>query len=140
MKVLVATKRSQGMREWDMCFALEGELVMRPPVSCDCPDCPCERDMIGLGSRSGTTTFTVANRPEINFGSYREILRDELVACGWVLNEPTDVWFAGFADRHLKQAAQFEVGTVLEIGDDRRVVRRPLPERSAGSENTGVRR
>lgn len=118
------------MREWDMCFALEGELVMRPPVSCDCPDCPCERDMIGLGSRSGTTTFTVADLPEIGLGEYREMLRGELVTCGWVLDEPDEVWLERFADRHLQHAAGFEPGDVLEIGDDRRVVRRPLPDPS----------
>ena len=111
-----------------MCFALEGELVMRPPVSCDCPDCPCEREMIGLGSRSGTTTFTVADLPDLSLGSDREMLCGELVDCGWVLDEPNEMWLRRFADRHLKNAAGFDVGEVLDIGDDRSVVRRALPE------------
>lgn len=124
MKVLVASKRTQGMRNWDMSFTIDGELVMRPPGSCDCPDCPCEREMIGVGSRAGTTTFTVADRADLDVVTYRQMLRDELVACGWVLDEPDERWLADFADRHLTAAARFDVGDVLEIGDDRTVVRR----------------
>lgn len=131
MKVIIATKETQGMRVWDMCYALEGELVMRPPVECHCPDCPCERDMVGLGSRAGTTTFTVADRPHIDIDSYREILRDELVATGWVDDEPDQEWLERFVDRHLKFAAGFEVGAVLEIGDDRTVVSRKRPGQPA---------
>jgi len=124
VKVLVATKRTQGMRQWDMSYTVDGELVMNPPVSCDCPDCPCEREMIGLGSRSGTTTFTVSDLPEFDVGTYRELLRGELVRCGWVEEEPTDEWMAQFAEEHLAAAAPFEVGDVLEIGKGRSVVRR----------------
>ena len=124
MKVLVATKRTQGMRQWDMSYTVDGELVMNPPVACDCPDCPCEREMIGLGSHSGTTTFTVGDLPELDVATYRDLLRGELVKCGWVDEEPTDEWMAKFADEHLAAAARFEVGDVLEIGKGRSVVRR----------------
>ena len=124
MKVLVATKRTQGMRKWDMSFTLDGELVMNPPVTCDCPDCPCEREMIGLGSRSGTTTFTVSDVPGLDAATYRELLRAELVKCGWVDDEPSDEWMQRFADEHLRAAESFEVGEVLEIGKGRNVVRR----------------
>ncbi len=122
MKVLVATKNTQGMRQWDMSYTVDGELVMNPPVSCDCPDCPCDREMIGLGSRSGTTTFTVSDVPELTVDTYRDLLRDELVKCGWVMEEPTAEWMANFADEHLAAAASFEVGDVLEIGKGRNVV------------------
>ncbi len=124
MKVLVATKRMQGMRQWDMSYTVDGELVMNPPVSCDCPDCPCEREMIGLGSRSGTTTFTVSDLPEFDVDTYRDLLRGELVTCGWVEEEPTDEWMSQFADEHLAAAAPFEIGDVLEVGKGRSVVRR----------------
>lgn len=130
MKVLIATKETQGMRVWDMCYALEGELVMRPPVECHCPDCPRERELVGLGSGAGTTTFTVADRPHIDIDSYREMLRDELVAT-WVNGEPDQAWMRRFADRHRGFAAGFEVGAVLEIGDDRTVVPRKRPEQPA---------
>lgn len=131
VKVLVATKRTQGMRDWDMCFALDGELVMRPPGSCDCPNCPCEREMIGLGSRSGTTTFTVADLPHLNLESYRAMLCDELVTCGWVLEKPDEMWLARFIARHLQEAERFEVGAVLEIGGDLTVVQREQPQQQA---------
>ena len=124
MKVLVASKRTQGMREWDMSYTIDGELVMRPPGSCDCPDCPCEREMIGVGSRAGTTTFTVVDQVELDVATYRAMLRDELVTCGWVLEEPDERWMKEFADRHLADAARFDVGELLEIGNDRTVVRR----------------
>ena len=124
MKVLVATKQTQGMRQWDMSYTVDGELVMNPPVSCDCPDCPCDREMIGLGSRSGTTTFTVSDVPGLDVDTYQGLLRRELVTCGWVEVEPPDEWMARFADEHLAAAALFEVGEVLEIGKGRGVVRR----------------
>ena len=122
--MLTATRRTQGMRPWDMSYTVDGELVMNPPVSCDCPDCPCEREMIGLGSRSGTTTFTVSELPEFDVATYRDLLRDELLVCGWVEEEPTDEWMVQFADEHLAAAAPFQVGDVLEISRRRRVVRR----------------
>jgi hypothetical protein len=131
VKVLVATNHTQGMRAWDICCALEGELVMRPPVTCDCPDCPCEREMVGLSSRAGTTTFTVADVTGLDSDMYREMVCDELVACGWVLNEPEDTWLSRFVDRHLKAAGAFEVGALLEIGDDRSFVPRMRPEQPA---------
>jgi hypothetical protein len=84
--------------------------------------------MIGLGSRSGTTTFTVADLPDLSLSSYREMLCSELVTCGWVLDEPDELWLTRFARRHLREADEFEVGAVLEIGDDHRVVRRASPE------------
>ena len=124
MKVLVATKRTQGMRQWDMSYTVDGELVMNPPVSCDCPDCPCEREMIGLGSRSGTTTFTVSDLPGFDLDTYRDLLRGELLASGWVEEEHSGEWMARFAVEHLAAAGQFEVGDVLEIGKGRSVVRR----------------
>lgn len=112
------------MRQWDMSYTVDGELVMNPPVSCDCPDCPCDREMIGVGSRSGTTTFTVSDVPGLDVDTYQDLLRDELVKCGWVMDEPGSKWMAQFVDEHLAAAAQFEVGDVLEIGKRRQVVRR----------------
>jgi hypothetical protein len=87
--------------------------------------------MIGLSSRAGTTTFTVADRPGLDMDMYREMVCDELVACGWVLDEPEDRWLSRFVDRHLGAAAAFEVGALLEIGDDRRFVPRTRPEQPA---------
>lgn len=128
VKVFVASKRTQGMRDWDMCYAIDGELVMRPPVSCDCPDCPCERDMVGLGSRAGTTTFTVTDRVDLDVATYRALLSDALLESGWVTGEPDDEWLVSFAERHLAPAARFEIGDALEIGDDRTFVRRTTPQ------------
>ena len=66
MKILVATKATQGKRTSDFSFAIEGELVMIPTMECDGEavdgHCGCRRAMAGLESHSATTTVKVVER------------------------------------------------------------------------------
>jgi hypothetical protein len=126
VKALVATKRTQGSRSGDFCHAVEGELVCLPPVTCDCPDCGCDRSIGGLSSRGGTTTFTIVDRPDLDEESYRRVIRDHLVAAGWNEELGIDVWFDEYIRSHLAIASDFEVGDILEISGGR-VARRDLP-------------
>ncbi len=126
MKVLVATKQTQGQRPDDFSYTLVGELVRIPAVICDCPDCGCERAMEGLASHKATTTFTVAERTDLEPVDYRRILLDHLLDGGWVIGGPDDpenAWVGEYIERHLGLAAHFEVGDVLEIRNDRVEVR-----------------
>ena len=115
MKVLVATRRTQGQRPDDFCFTLDGELVSLPVVVCKARDCGCERSMGGTATKRGTTTFTVADRAEIDVGIYRRLLRDDLVTGGWIDEQQQDRWIDDHIDRHLAIVAVFDVGDVLEI-------------------------
>src|SRR4029078_5543731 len=76
MKVLVATRRSQGDRKGDFSFCVPGELVYLASI-CDCDllfpkhGCGCSRGFAGLSSLRATTTaevvdldFTVADYVE----------------------------------------------------------------------------
>jgi hypothetical protein len=63
MKVLVATKESQGKRKNDFCWVPEGEIV-HFAFECDSdrnPDgpCGCRRSMVGIDCTKSTTTMKV---------------------------------------------------------------------------------
>jgi hypothetical protein len=65
MKLLTATSRTQGQRDSDFTWCIDGELVTPPTDICgrdlDNPDggCGCGRAFIGLNSHKATTTATV---------------------------------------------------------------------------------
>lgn len=118
MKVLVATKQTQGRRPDDFSYTLAGELVRWPPVVCDCDDCGCARAMEGLASHRGTTTFTVAERADLDPDDYRRLMVSHLLDGGWITggpdNEEND-WARPFIELHIVAAGEFDVGEILEI-------------------------
>jgi hypothetical protein len=121
MKVLIATNQTQGQRTDDFCHTLEGELVRLPAVVCDCSDCGCDRAVEGLASHKATTTFTIAERVDLDAARYRSILVNHLVDGGWVVGEPGTVdtaWVHDFANLHVEITRQFAVGDILEVCND----------------------
>ena len=87
MRVLVATRKTQGQRKNDFCFCNEGELVK---LTFDCdkdgdnPDgpCGCRRAFAGLESAKGTTTARVEERA-MSLDEYRERMWKSYVDEGW---------------------------------------------------------
>lgn len=127
MKVLVATSRGQGRRRGDFCWTVEGELVRLPLALCDCPDCGCDRAMAGLASSKATTTFTVAERDDLDAATYRELVRDALRRDGLIDAIGDGGWVTELADLQLLIAAELRVGVELELRDGRSVaVRLPI--------------
>jgi hypothetical protein len=65
MKILVATKETQGDRRNDFCWCEEGEIVEPSLIECggETVDgrCGCRRSLCGLKTRLATTTFKVAD-------------------------------------------------------------------------------
>ncbi len=86
MKVLVATAQTQGERNNDFNYCIEGELVWIGLVCATDqtdPDggCGCGRSFAGMNSHQATTTVRVAD-VGLDFAHYAEALRSSLKAQG----------------------------------------------------------
>jgi hypothetical protein len=133
MKVLTATNETQGWRDNDFCWAIEGEMVIFPPLECDCgridDGCGCRRSMAGLASHRATTTVKVADREELDPDTYfmliSEGLRDQGYVTGVLMGKPeVNEWLRDVADELMSIADAFPVTTVLERRGDLVSVRR----------------
>lgn len=118
MKILVATKRTQGQRDNDFCFCEEGEPVRRGTL-CSTgfadDDCGCRRSLVGVRSSKATTTAVVEER-----GCSVEELAADIDAAldreGWFRGEPGLRRSAALAEarRMGEIAARFPAGAVIE--------------------------
>jgi len=115
MKIIVATKETQGQRADDFNFADEGEIV----IVADCDHlhqgCDCERSMVGVRSGKGTTTMMV-----VEADMTRQQFIEQIRAGNQDYAEigVSDAIFAAEADEMLKLAAQFPVGAVIDRDGD----------------------
>ncbi len=85
MKVLVATRQTQGSQLGDYSWTVEGELVT--PVTVECCSahlCGCGRGFSGLGSDRATTTAMVADLPDLQPELLRTAIEDSLDRAGWL--------------------------------------------------------
>lgn len=119
MKLLTATKLTQGQRKNDFSFVPQGEIVT---FSSECDreaidgKCGCKRSMVGLESLKSTTTVQVVDLP-LTQEQLSNALQKSLQKSGWarIMNQ-TDI------DDLIKQdltallevSNAFTVGTVLE--------------------------
>lgn len=123
MKVLVATRQTQGRRENDFSWTIEGELVIFPPLECSCGEiddgCGCRRSMAGLTSHRATTTVKVAEIENLDPEIYQGLIVQGLKDQGYVENEmlsSADVigWLRDATSDLMIIAKTFDAGTVLE--------------------------
>jgi hypothetical protein len=113
MKVLVATSDTQGERDNDFSYCIEGELVT---VGLVCaadeldPDggCGCGRAFAGLNSHRATTTAKVKD-VELSEDDYVEALRSSLAQQGW----PTED-VAELAAWLVQLVSSWPIGAVIE--------------------------
>jgi hypothetical protein len=120
MKVLTATRRTQGDHPGDFCWTVDGELV-RLAALCDrdgrVPDgdgpCGCGRSFAGLSSDKATTTAEVAER-DLTREDLAAALDDSMHRDGWTGQEDdyADV-LQGLTDELLDIADSYPVGAVL---------------------------
>jgi len=114
MKVLVATKRGQGIRKNDFCWTDSGEFVTFP-FECDGESvdggCGCRRSMSGLYTHKATTTFEVIDVLSLTLPKYVEQLTESDKAAGW---NSTAKDIAALAAELLKVADMFPEQAVLE--------------------------
>jgi len=114
MKLLVATALTQGERQNDYCFAIEGELVLiLPPCAADAKDpdghCGCGRGFAGLVSARATTTAMVTEVADVTVQDYTEALRTGLQDQGYVAG-----WADEMASGILELISPWPVGAVVE--------------------------
>lgn len=88
MKVLVATRATQGTRARDFSSCISGELVwvIDPcPVSLRNPNgpCSCGRSFTGMSSDGSTTTAVVREIADFSRADYENALTSSLEAKGW---------------------------------------------------------
>jgi hypothetical protein len=140
MKVLAATSQTQGWRDNDFCCAVEGELVLFPPIECGWGSiddhCGCRRSMAGLSSHRSTTTVKVADRREIDPDMYFTLVSDVLGNMGFITEElmrdPEVIeWVRDTTHDLMRIARAFPVGTVLERRGDWVNVRQRRAARSS---------
>ena len=123
MKVLTSTTIGQRPSERDFNFTVEGELVMQGSECCNGDSCGCNRSVVGVKSRKGTTTFQVSERPELNVTSLAKIYREALLAAGFESTTKADTM--QMAKLAASVAKTFNTGDVLTIKNGL-VVRRQL--------------
>jgi len=112
MKILVATKQTQGQRKNDFSWTDDGEILcfgFECDHSVDGP-CGCRRSLNGLNTRKATTTMMVADLPLTKEALQALIFKSEAQA-GW---RPTEVDTAKHAEALIDLAESFPVGAVLE--------------------------
>jgi hypothetical protein len=124
IKILVATKETQGKRKNDFSWCNEGELVTFA-MECDGEtidgSCGCRRAMAGMVTHTATTTFKVIEA-EI---TKEALLESEMVSIieGWGDSEGIKALARENAKELLSTADLFEVGTILEKRGNRIIAR-----------------
>jgi len=126
VKLLTATSSTQGYRDNDFDFCVEGELVhIGESCAGEHPDpdgpCGCGRSFIGLNSHAATTTVLIRELPGFTPADYVEALRSSLQQQGrdasHVIHEAAALYTL---------ARQFPAGTVLERRLDEIAARGPI--------------
>jgi len=114
MKVLVATKETQGNRKNDFDWCNEGEIV-RFAFECDGEtvdgNCGCKRSMAGIDSQKATTTMKVVDM-DITEQKMIELIRQSLAKAGW--GAEVQELANGDTTELLRIAAVFNIGDVVE--------------------------
>lgn len=123
MKVLVATKETQGQRGNDFCHANEGEIV-NFHLECDGEtvdgECGCRRSMSGIETHKATTTIKVAEI-DITREKFFEKIKQGLQKGGWLAlmkENEANKFVKQDADELLKMADHFDVNSVIEKRGD----------------------
>lgn len=124
MKVLVATRETQGENPGDFYWCMDGELVTEPLITCSrgC-SCGCTRSWTGMETRRSTTTALVIERAELTPTRWSEAMLASLQRAGF-----RSVFSAHEVRTTVKRAADMiadvPVGSIVSINDGQVSVRR----------------
>lgn len=118
MKILVATKETQGKRDSDFSWVDEGELVYFGGGPCDRDkedidgNCGCQRALISLKTFKATTTFKII-QSDLRPRDILQAIKDAHKACG-LAGSMTEKDYREEAEDLIMLAQKFEVGSILE--------------------------
>ncbi|MCD0446367.1 hypothetical protein LO763_22385 [Glycomyces sp. A-F 0318] len=118
MRVLTATSRTQGQRDNDYHWCVEGELVFAAPFVCDADaadpngGCGCGRGFAGLSSMKATTTAQVRDL-DVTEAGVDVAVRSYLAQAGWAA-QMTEGDLAASVTVTIAAAGWFPAGTVVE--------------------------
>lgn len=135
MKVLTATRETQGWRDNDFSWTVEGELVFFVPIECGRGSiddgCGCRRGMAGMVSHLATTTVKVVDREDLNPRTYFALVQDALHSQGYLNDDiltsaEVREWVEDQALELRHMASAFPIGTILERRGDMLSVRKRL--------------
>lgn len=117
MHVLVATRRTQGLRADDYSRTIEGEFVFLPLAECDWGDPVSFREgaryFVGLESREETTTAQVIEM-DITTEDVVGYCHEKLAAHGWSDRERIEAESRRMASLMLSISALLAPGVVIE--------------------------
>lgn len=117
MKVLVATKKTQGFRTNDFCFTEENEFL---GFSFECDGatvddaCGCARSFSGLATHKATTTAIVQDMKGITENTFIGVYRLSMVRASLVPPGEDAPWVHERARAILEVASRYAVGTIVE--------------------------
>jgi hypothetical protein len=116
MKLLTATATSQGTRDNDYNWAVEGELVLiQPPCATDALDpdgaCGCGRGFAGISSHRGTTTAQVRDLP-LSPADVAEAYGSYLHSAGY--GRPPRSMLNQIASDMIELVSDWDVGAIVE--------------------------
>ena len=120
MKIIVATKQTQGQRKNDFSYAEENELVT---FSSECDgeevdgNCGCRRAMSGLKTHKATTTVKVVEM-DLTPQDFEARILDSMIDAGWGKKEDLEPYAKSDAHELIRLAAAFTTGSVLEKRGD----------------------
>ncbi len=121
MKVLVSTRMTQGDRDGDYSWTVDGELVSPIGIVCANPKCGCARGFSGLASSRATTTAMVVDREHIGEAELRRAVTDSLERGGWfewATPEGRTNMIEGTVEAIIDVTRSFSVGTVIRRDGD----------------------
>lgn len=117
MKVMVATKDTQGRRRNDFCHARPGELV-RFATECDGEQvdgpCGCRRYMVGIETTKATTTVQIVDKHDMTVNDLAKLIRKANTSRQITSEAKLKALARQDAEEIGRIADAFGIGTVLE--------------------------
>lgn len=115
MKVLIATRATQGDDPGDYFFTVDGELVTASHLECANERCGCDRGFAGLASHRAATTAMVADLA-LDDAAFRDAVRSSLRDQGWLAHltgREADRLVHAYVDTVGEICRAFPVGAVV---------------------------
>lgn len=117
MKVLVATKETQGKRDSDFSFVPEEELVTFEAFQCSGEKiegkCGCKRSMVGIECHKSTTTMKIVER-DITPAQLKEMIVRSMQKSGWGSGKDVVKFAQENVDNLIGIAEHFPLNSILE--------------------------